>query len=154
MESEIDYWSVIEPIWHSISIHQRPEAFLAQFAKATQPQQTLYAAHWCQGEVLNGGLWQFFINSTGVLCPEAIQAYQTIGMPLLSSLLREAASWFGREYPRSKPERRQLLSAAGWGKPERNNPFSSQTERFLNYHKEESGGFVAAANRFATQNCS
>ena len=48
MEPKTDYWSVLAPIWHSISIRQSPEAYIALFANATQPQQTLYAAHWCR----------------------------------------------------------------------------------------------------------
>ena len=148
-----DYWSAVEPTFNSLSIHQSPRRFLAQFAKVGRPEQALFAAHWCQSEVLNGGLWQFFMNSTGVLCPEAVRAYKTIGMPLLSSVLAKAAGWFGKRYPRDLEKRRQLMSAAGWAWPCRGSPFKSETKRFLKYHEDEAGGFEDAADRFAMENC-
>lgn len=153
IEWEGDYWSVVEPIWGSVSVHQSPDGFMAKFLKLTQLQQALYSAHWCQSEVLNGGLSQFFMNSTGVLCPEAIQGYRTIGMPLLSGVLSKAASWFGKEYPRSRGKRLQLWLSAGRGSQRRDDVFKSLTRRFLKYHDEESGGFDEAANTFAAQNC-
>jgi len=148
-EAEGDYWSIVETAYRSISVHQDPAAFLEQLAGATRVERVLLPAHWCQSEVLNGGLWQFFMNSTGVLCPEAIEAYGALGMPKLSSVLKDAASWFGPEYPRAKKDRRSMLSLAGWGRPQKGKPFSSQTKLFLKLHDSESGGFLAAADGFA-----
>ncbi|WP_369973953.1 DUF4375 domain-containing protein [Polaromonas sp. SP1] len=34
------------------------------------PSRHLFAVHWCQSEICNGGFMQFFANSTGVLAPE------------------------------------------------------------------------------------
>jgi|SRR5688572_2692396 len=150
LEFEGDYWAIVQPLYRNISIHQDPASLLEQLAGVTRAGQVLFAAHWCQTEVLNGGLWQFFMNSTGVLCPEAIEAYSAIGMPKLSSVLSDAASWFGPEYPRATRERRALLSAAGWARP-RGNPFGKQTKLFLKLHEEEAGGFDAAADRFAAE---
>src|SRR5687767_13179443 len=61
------YWSLVEPVWETISIYHTPDIFLTQFNSASLASRTLFAAHWCQSEVRNGGFHQFFGNSTGVL---------------------------------------------------------------------------------------
>ena len=54
------YWKVLEPYWHRIDIYNRPERFLMTFASVPRFAQTLFAAHFCESEVSNGGLHQFF----------------------------------------------------------------------------------------------
>src|SRR5437870_1993912 len=93
------YWAVIEPVCDSISIYDGPARFLSEHAAAPTVARTLFAAHWCQSEVCNGGFEQFFSNSTGVLGPEAILAFHEIGMPLTSSLIANAAAYLGEPYP-------------------------------------------------------
>jgi hypothetical protein len=61
-----EYWDSIEPIWDSISIDS-PESFHKTFAKVHPDLGLLYAAHFCELEVCNGGLTHFFSHSTGVL---------------------------------------------------------------------------------------
>jgi hypothetical protein len=93
------YWSLVEPVWDAISIYDGPEEFLAQFGAANAVSRTLFAAHWCQSEVQNGGLHQFFHNSTGVLAPEAAAAFDALEMPKTADVVRSAISWFGLEFP-------------------------------------------------------
>jgi hypothetical protein len=64
-----DYWDLVEPIWDEISIYDGAEQFLQDFEKTDERPGILFAAHWTQSEVMNGGLGQFFNNSTGVLAP-------------------------------------------------------------------------------------
>jgi len=42
--------------------------------------QHLYCGHRCQSEVTNGGLYQFFSNTTGLLAPEALFGFREIGL--------------------------------------------------------------------------
>ena len=110
------YWSVIEPIWDSISIYDGPEVFLLQFGKVSSEVGNLFASHWCQSEVCNGGFDQFFYNSTGVLAPEAAKGFQAIGLCDLAELVRKAMSIFGDPYPRDRGVRCDLLErVAGVG---------------------------------------
>ena len=67
------YWSLVEPISDKIEIYEGPEEFACAFAGVPRPAGLLFAAHFCQSEVCNGGFDQFFSNSTGVLAPEAIE---------------------------------------------------------------------------------
>jgi hypothetical protein len=73
------YWSLIEPVWDEIEIYSGPEEFSRTFAGVPRSAGLLFAAHFCQSEVCNGGFNQFFSNSTGVLAPEAIEGFKAIG---------------------------------------------------------------------------
>jgi hypothetical protein len=75
------YWEVLGPVGGSVSIYDGPELFLREFAALSAKEATLLAAHWYQSEICNGGFNQFFGNSAGVLAPEAVAAFISIGMP-------------------------------------------------------------------------
>jgi hypothetical protein len=67
------YWDLVEPVWDEINIYDGPDVFLETFQKVPLKIGYLYAVHFCQSEVCNGGFGQFFFNSTGVLAPEAVR---------------------------------------------------------------------------------
>jgi uncharacterized protein DUF4375 len=64
-----------------INIYDGPDIFLKTFAQVRREVGLLYATAFCQVEVCNGGLSQFFGNSTGVLAPEAVEGFIAIGQP-------------------------------------------------------------------------
>src|SRR6516225_8744132 len=99
-QSEPRYWSVIEPFWLPLnaSWHRGPEVFLAAFAQVPSKVGDLYAAHWCQSEVCNGGFHQFFSNTTGLLAPEAWIGFRNLGISPWADLLRQAMAFFGTPY--------------------------------------------------------
>ena len=84
------YLEALEPYWDRISIDDGSETFLSQFAEAPRFIRTIFAAHWCQAEVCNGGFHQFFKNSSGVLAPEAVEAFRSLGMPLVAQVVANA----------------------------------------------------------------
>jgi Domain of unknown function (DUF4375) len=87
------YWSLVEPFWGKISIYDGAEQFLRQFRALPKHVGHLFAGHWCQSEVCNGGFHQFFWNPTGILAPEALQAYQAIGIPVWAAIVKEAMQY-------------------------------------------------------------
>lgn len=141
-KKSIAYWDLVEPVWESISVYEGARVFLKQFKDAPIPSQHLFAAHWCQSEVLNGGFVQFFANSTGVLAPEAIEGFKAIGMPKTAELVTEALTTLGPTYPRSRSTRHRGLRA-----------FEAVLDKldgqFFILIDSESGGFEVAADRFA-----
>ena len=170
------YWELIEPYWEVINIYDGPEAFEASIRGAPRPVILLYSAHFCVSEVRNGGFLQFFMNSTGVLAPEAIEAFSAIGMPTLAALVNNAAETLGTAYPRNRGDRRDaLLVASGHSQTELEEifskygnesdaskgsyrafvkateklPFESLQRQFWHAAKTENGGFEEAATRFA-----
>jgi hypothetical protein len=80
MQPGEQYWNAIDPIWDDIDI-DTSESFQRTFQNVPRKLGLLYAAHFCQSEVCNGGFTQFFRNSTGVLAPEAIEGFAAIGQP-------------------------------------------------------------------------
>jgi hypothetical protein len=142
------YWSLVEPIWDSISIYDGPAVFLHQFRTARPEVGHLLAAHWCQSEVCNGGFHQFFCNSTGVLAPEALNGFLAIGLHEWARLLEEAMRFFGRSYPREREVRVQELPSAS-GEREKWDPFFSLDEQFYEWLHAEDYRFERAADEYA-----
>src|ERR1700722_15197167 len=98
--AEVGYWSLIEPVWFPLnsSWDDGCEEFLRQFRAVRPEVGNLYAAHWCQSEVCNGGLHQFFSNTTGLLAPEALEGFRAIGLTDCAEILAEAMKFFGSPY--------------------------------------------------------
>jgi hypothetical protein len=103
------YWNLVEPYWDRISIYDGPIVFLAQFAEAPEASGHLFASHFAQSEISNGGMHQLFWNSTGVLVPEAVSGFQALGLDIFADRLRHATSLFGGIYPRECAQRREIL---------------------------------------------
>lgn len=163
------YWDVLEPHFESINIYQNLETFAASIVEMPRHVVLLYAAHVCQSEVHNGGFLQLFWNSTGIIVPHAIEAYKTIGMPTLASLLQQAAQPLGSPYPLNRDDRWDaLLCGSGLSTAEieeifkradhlyvafsnatKNLPFDDLNRQFWDACKTESGGFETAATRYA-----
>jgi hypothetical protein len=163
------YWELLEPYWSQLGNSHTTADFLAIVNAFPRPIILLYAAHFCQSEVRNGGLRQLFNNSSGVLAPEAIEGYHAIGMPLLAEVLQTAAATLGPDYPRERQERwhalrlascrtsgeveaarDKLLNAAPYNpSPIEPEVFKLLNKRFWTLANIENGGFEAAATDYA-----
>jgi hypothetical protein len=143
MEPFKSIWPVSDAPSHCISIYDGAEVFLHDFAEAGVVHRTVFAAYWPHAEILNGGLLQFFRNSAGVLAPEAVAAYELLGLPLLAAKLQAAMDWFGSPYPREREDRRARLDslAASY----ESDPFDSTDDAIVKLIYEEKGGLEAAA---------
>lgn len=144
------YWRLIEPFWDEISIYDGPKAFLKQFAVAPDEVGHLFAAHWCQSEVSNGGFHQFFTNPTGVLAPEALAGFRAIGLDEWASILEEAMRFFGEPYPRDQAERERRLpkargDRASW------DPFLAMDDRFYTWTRPDRDRWSRAADAYASR---
>ena len=146
-----DYWQLVEPVWDSLVRWDEIPAFQSAFASTEASARTLFAAHWLYSEVCNGGFHQFYWNSTGVLAPEAADAYAAIGMPRTAEIVRRSMSWFPTPYPRDRETRIELLDSYAEMHPESHHPFRSLDDEFYGVVESENGGFVCAANEFASR---
>ncbi|MFT6735129.1 MAG: hypothetical protein ACJAS9_003332 [Polaribacter sp.] len=145
------YWKIVEPVWDSISIYDGENVFLEQFEKATEKQKNLFSSHWAQSEILNGGLAQFFSNPTGVLAPEAVEAFRKLGMPKCAQAIEDAMSFFGDEYPRNRELREECLERFYEENKEIEIPLEKYEDLVADNIEEENGGFLDSANKYATQ---
>jgi hypothetical protein len=124
------YWKVLAPYWETIDIYDGAETFLATYAAAPQVPRALFAAHFCESEVSNGGFHQFFSNATGVLAPEAVEAFRLIGLTESAALITRAMEFFGQPYPREREERIERLGAVTGEAREQCDPFLHLDDEF------------------------
>jgi hypothetical protein len=126
-----------------MDIYDGPEVFARTFASAPRASGLLFAAHFCQSEICNGGFQQFFGNSTGVLAPGAVEGFREIGQTQISAVVEKAMSLFGSVYPRDRNERQTLLTEVS------RSSFDAFDEMFYSLIDSEVGGFKPTADRYA-----
>jgi hypothetical protein len=143
----VNYWTLLEPIWLPLnrSWDDGPERFIRRFRSVRQELGHLYAAHWCQSEVCNGGFLQFFSNTTGLLAPEALNGFRAIGAAEWSEILAEAMKYFGTPYPRDRDDREEFLPMRQRSPREEWDPFYELDKRFY----EWADNWEDAANDYA-----
>ena len=141
-----EYWDVVGALWNVIDIYAGPEVFLRTYNSVPRESGLIFAAHHCQCEVCTGGFEQFFWHPTGVLAPEAVDGFREIGLPQAAAVIEAAMDLLGPRYPRDRGERKTRLSRLSAG------AFDDLDETFFASVKVESGGFRAAANRYAEGN--
>jgi Domain of unknown function (DUF4375) len=139
------YWGLVEPVWDEIEIYSGPEEFSRTFAGVPRPAGLLFAAHFCQSEICNGGFKQFFYNSTGVVAPEAIEGFKAIAQASVAEIVQEACSLFGEPFPRERSLRQSKLAAIDSAL------LDSLDQKFYAILDKESGGFEAAADAYAAK---
>ncbi len=163
------YWEVIKPLFDMIDTGNGSTAFTASTSSVSRSSVLLFAAHMALAEVHNGGFLQLFWNETGVLVPEAVEGFTTIGMPTMAAILHEAAQPLGDPYPGDRDERWDaLLVASGRSAKELKRifknaenlyfafqeatltlPFDALNQRFWETAKTENDGFQDAATHYA-----
>ncbi len=111
MTDEEFYWNCIEEAFDTVDFYEGGDAFLAGFRQYPDWIGDLLATHWLLSEFSNGGLMQFFLNSTGMLAPEAIAGFRRMGLPKPADAIGRAVAVFGAEYPREREARNMLLRA-------------------------------------------
>ncbi len=138
---EMGYWSIVEPVWDVIDI-SRPDIFTQTFGSVPRASGLLFAAHFCQSEICNGGFHQFFWNSTEVLAAEAVEGFHEIGQHQVAALIEKAMSLFGSGYPRDRKERQTRLEQVS------RSSLDALDDLFYSLIDSEAGGFTVAADRY------
>ncbi len=100
---------------------------------------------------MNGGLGQFFSNSTGVLAPEAAEAFTIIGMPKCADALFNAMKFFGETYPRDRAVREEYFSKFNEQFDEEKIPLKEYEGIMATEIEDENGCFELAADNYANQ---
>ena len=77
------------------------------FASLTPEQRHWIAVSMFDGEVNNGGLSQYFFNSSGDYWREALSGLEAMGAGERATILKEAVAKFGTEAPSKNREQRQ-----------------------------------------------
>jgi Domain of unknown function (DUF4375) len=135
-----NYWKIVAPFWDLINISDGPEAFRSTYDSAPRISGLMFAAHFCQSELCNGGFRQLLSNSTGVLAPEAVEGFRQIGQPQVAAVVESAMELLGPAYPRGRNEREERLSHLPKG------ALDVLDEKFFSLIESEAGGFEKAAD--------
>lgn len=145
-------WRLIEPFLDAVEIHDGPARFLNDLAPLPTAAQHLFAIRWCDHEICNGGLHQFFSNSTGVLAPEAVAGYCAVGLLDCANLVQAAVDQFRPSYPRERSERQKILQTLRRPGKTRDewDPFGDLDRQY--YAAKDRADFESVLDRFAAQN--
>lgn len=71
----------------------------ARLAAIPNPYRALYLAAWAEAEIYNGGVGQYFTNSSGTFAPMAVEALQTVGLPKQAAVVAKGVALFPDPFP-------------------------------------------------------
>ena len=104
-----DYFIVIEPVFWSVSIYDGPERYEEDLASFSPEQRLVLAYHWYLSEVNNGGHDQFYYNSTGIVWPDALNAFRKIGPSEVVAIIEASMNRIGGTPSLDREERQEQL---------------------------------------------
>lgn len=71
----------------------------ARLAAVPDPYRALYLAARAEAEIYNGGVAQYFTNSSGTFAPMAAAALETIGLPKQAAVIAKGVAAFPEPFP-------------------------------------------------------
>jgi hypothetical protein len=86
-----------------------------------------------------------------VLAPEAVEAFNYLGMPECSAILKNAMTFFGEPYPRDRSSRDQYFEKFYEEFGEDKTPLEECEVRMATVIEDENGGFESAADNYANK---
>ena len=95
-------------------IYGDPAYLLAQYEVLNPGQIGLPAVCWWRMEYDNGGMDQFFRNSTGVVARETLMGLERFGAGKYARLMKKALEAFGEDGPPRERTERQVLMSRLW----------------------------------------
>jgi Domain of unknown function (DUF4375) len=104
-----DYFPVVKPVFWSVSIYDGPEKYESDLANFSTEQRLVLAYHWYLSEVNNGGHYQFYDNSTGIVWPDALKAFRAIGHQEVVTIIEESALRLGGDPSLDREARQRQL---------------------------------------------
>ena len=108
-----DVQAIIEPVWWTANIYDSYAAYESSLAEFSHPQRLVYAIEWYAGELYNGGHYQFYFNSTGIVWADAKKGFEEIGMPEIAEIIAESAKRMGGQPSSVREERIRALEKDG-----------------------------------------
>lgn len=96
---------LIDNLWRKIPSGSDDEDVPQRLAKLSFPEQTLIALDAFSSEFENGGIHQFFFNSTGAFAPEVLAGLRALNLTQQAQLFERAMKTFPSPYPRDRDKR-------------------------------------------------
>ena len=108
-QENADLWDAIRPLNDAMNIAQGQSEYLASVSRFSDEQRAAHAVMWYVSDVQNGGHWQFFYNSTGMLWEAAQKGLRDIGASDAALVLSGAALRAGGAPPFELASRQSLV---------------------------------------------
>ena len=105
-----DSWDIIKPVYETVNIYNTYEDYLDSAKIFTLEQRYLLAIIWYFIEVNNGGHYQFFDNSTGIVWEDTLKGFELFGMKEHASNYKNLLAYFGGTISFVREERSELLA--------------------------------------------
>lgn len=110
LEGDDFLWAVIEPTWPDSSVHDE----LHHIAAATPGQRAIYTVTIFMRELDNGGLEQFYFNSSGIYAQAVLEGLRLLGADGDADIFQRSFAVFPNgQVPEDWRDRRAALSAIG-----------------------------------------
>jgi hypothetical protein len=109
IEKADEFWDILDPIYWTVDIYSSYEEYLNSAKDFTLEQRYLNAISWYFMEVNNGGHFQFFDNSTGIVWEDALNGLKEFGMEELADNFKKVVELFGGNIPFDREERWEAM---------------------------------------------
>lgn len=96
--------------------------------------RTLLVMDIFNAEFSNGGVHQFFFNSSGAVAPEVYDAFRELGLERQAVIYKRALDMFPGTYPRDMQKRRDKFFSEEWG------PWDERLQKLTDEFYELDGG--------------
>lgn len=126
-----DSWEIIEPVYDTVNIYDSYEEYLESAKAFTLEQRYLLSIIWYFIEVNNGGHYQFFDNSTGIVWEDVISGFKLFEMNEHANNFAKVIDYLGGRIPFSREKRWDLIQK-----------FEEENEDALNKMFEQADDFV------------
>lgn len=108
-------WLGATPLHEWCDIYRDPAYLEEQYKQLSAGQRALHAVKWYKSEVDNGGIDQFFHNSTGVVAPEALAGLKLFGATVKHDRLKTIMAAFPGGSPNRDNAARRKQMKERWG---------------------------------------
>jgi hypothetical protein len=92
-------------------LHAMDDATIDRLPK---PLKEIFVVDSFNAEMLNGGVHQYFFNSSGKYAPDAVLALRDLGLNGLADAVQRGIDMFSKPYPTDTARRRQLHFGKDW----------------------------------------
>jgi hypothetical protein len=100
-------WSlIIGPVWWAVNMDGEQE-YANSLRPFSREQRYIHAIAWYLADVNNGGHSQFYLNSTGIVWKDALEAFKEIGLEQLAEIIDKSVSRIGGNPSLDQAKRRE-----------------------------------------------
>ena len=90
---------LVETLIQRVSGAIRHKGTAEALSPLPEPLRVIYLAAYAEAEIGNGGIHQYFTNSSGQFAPMAVEAFAALGLPDHAALIAKGVAMFPQPFP-------------------------------------------------------